>query len=109
MSPITTVALRKAVPVIILRSVPTGFNWGWFSREDPRMHLQTVDRKHEGRYKVWLEKNGKRIFEPEGSIPGKVLKALQAEVTQLRDEIDRLAGMLIEAGANGPAPVVRAA
>ena len=41
---------RKAAPVIILRSVPAGFSWGWFTREDPRMHLQTVDSKNRNRY-----------------------------------------------------------
>ncbi len=84
----TTVKTRKAAPVIILRSIPKDFNWGWFTREDPRMHLQTVDSKHRNQYKVWLERNGKRVFEPLGNIPAKVLKALEAEVTEERVRIE---------------------
>src|SRR5262245_45650558 len=79
---------RKAAPVIVLRSVPTGFNWGWFSREDPRMRLQTVDKKNGNRYKVWLEKDGKRVFEPVGNIPAKILKALEARVKEQRRHIE---------------------
>jgi hypothetical protein len=87
----------KAAPVIILRSVPTGYSWGWFTREDPRMHLQTVDRKNRNRYKVWLEKNGQRVFEPAGSIPAKILKPLEAEVKELRRHIEgRWTDLMIE-------------
>jgi hypothetical protein len=75
-------------PVIILRSVPTGFSWGWYPREDTRMHLQTVDKKNRNRYTVWLEKGGKRLFEPVGNIPAKVLKALEAEVKEQRRHIE---------------------
>ena len=90
---------RKAAPVIILRSVPTGFNWGWFNRGDPRMHLQTVDRKNRNRYKVWLEKNGKRVFEAVGNIPVKILKALEAEVREQRRHIEgRWTELMIENG-----------
>lgn len=66
--------------MIILRSVPTGYSWGWFAREDPRMHVQTVDAKHRSDYKVWLEAKGKRTFEPVDSIPSKVIKPLEAKV-----------------------------
>jgi hypothetical protein len=65
--------------MVILRNVPAGYHWGWYSREDQRMHLQTVDSKHSNQYKVWLERDGKRAFEPETAIPAKVLKALQKE------------------------------
>jgi len=34
----------------ILRDVPSGHKWGWYSREDQRMHLQSVDGKY--KYKV---------------------------------------------------------
>ena len=77
----TRLAKGKVAPVIILRSVPTGYSWGWFAREDSRMHLQTVDKKNRNRYKVWLE-NGMRTFEPAESIPAKILKPLEAEVNQ---------------------------
>jgi hypothetical protein len=88
---------RKAAPVIILRSVPTGFSWGWFTREDSRMHLQTVDRKNRHRYEVWLEKDGRRVIEPVGSIPAKILKPLEAEVIKLRRHIEgRWTDLMIE-------------
>src|ERR1022692_1949001 len=41
----TSVTKRKKAPkmTVILRGLPKGFDWGWYSREDPRMHLQIVD------------------------------------------------------------------
>src|SRR5271156_613578 len=71
---------------IVIRNVPKGYNWGWYSREDPRMHLQTVDWKHH--YKIWLEDNGKRIFEPVGAIPSAVLKKLTEEVSAHRTFVE---------------------
>jgi hypothetical protein len=79
---------KRGTPVIILRSVPKGYSWGWFSREDARMHLQSVDSKNFGRYKVWLEKDGKRTFEPVSNIPANVLKTLAAEVKKLRRHVE---------------------
>jgi hypothetical protein len=73
---------------VILRDVPGGYNWGWFSREDSRMHLQTVDDVHRNLYKVWLEKKGTRLFEAAGPVPAKVLKKLQAEVARLRRHLE---------------------
>ena len=96
----TTAKNRKAGEMtVILRGVPKGFDWGWYSREDPRMHLQIVDGKNPGRYKVWLEKDGKRIFEPVGKIPGKTLKVLEAEVKNLRRFVEaRWTNLMIENG-----------
>ena len=74
--------------MIVLRSVPKGYSWGWFSREDSRMHLQTVDSKNLGRYKVWLENDGKRVFESVGNISAKVMKTLEAEVKKSRRHIE---------------------
>jgi hypothetical protein len=73
---------------VVLRDVPPGYNWGWYSREDQRMHLQTVDREHKNQYKVWLEANDKRVFEPAGPIPAAILKKLKAEVARRRAPID---------------------
>ena len=89
---------KKAGPMtVILREVPPGFDWGWFSREDPRMHLQTVDSKNLNRYKVWLEADGHRAFEPVGRIPGKTLKVLESEVKKLRRHIEgRWVNLMIE-------------
>jgi hypothetical protein len=63
---------------VILPNVPKGINWGWYSREDTRMHLQTVDSKNRNVYKVWLEDNGNRIFDPATPIPSKILTKLEA-------------------------------
>lgn len=73
---------------IVLRDVPPGYNWGWFSREDQRMRLQTVDRKHQVEYKVWLESSGKRVFEPAGPIPAAISKKLRAEVARRRAPVE---------------------
>jgi hypothetical protein len=50
---------------VILRDAPAPLNWGWFSNEDPRMHLQTLNRENRGRneLKAWLEKGGRRVIE----------------------------------------------
>ena len=73
----------------ILRNIPAGYHWGWYSREDPRLHLQVVDEKHKSlKYKVWLERNGKRVFEPVGDIPAKILVALHAELEKNRDVVE---------------------
>jgi hypothetical protein len=80
---------KREPAMIILRGVPKGYHWGWFSREDPRMHLQVVDRPHSGLgYKVWLEEKGKRIFEPAGPIPASILKRLRTEVASQRRLIE---------------------
>jgi hypothetical protein len=73
----------------ILQDVPPGYDWGWYSREDPRMHLQAVDREHKAlKYKVWLESRQRRVFEPATPIPAKVLKRLEAEVARRRGSIE---------------------
>jgi hypothetical protein len=95
----TTISKKKKAQkmTVILRGVPKGFNWGWYSREDPRMHLQLVDTKSLDRYKVWLEKGGKRVFEPVVKIPAKPLKGLEAEVKALRRHIEgRWTNLMIE-------------
>ena len=74
---------------IIIRDRPPTYDWGWFSREEPRMHLQTVDKDHRRlHFKIWLEKAGRRVFEPEPGIPAKILKVVQAEILQQRDRIE---------------------
>jgi|SRR6516165_5695170 hypothetical protein len=75
----------NTMPVVI-RNVPPGCNWGWYSREDPRMHLQALEETHP--YKVWLENRGQRVIEPVGKIPAKVLKSLQKEIADKRQWIE---------------------
>jgi len=81
-------ARRPGTMPVVIRNVPPGHNWGWYSREDPRMHLQSVDAQH--RYKVWLEDKGKRILQSVGSIPRKVIKAFENAVADRRQFIEDL-------------------
>ena len=76
---------RDRMPAIV-KNVPGDHHWGWYSEEDQRMHLQSVERKYG--YKVWLEDKGKRTFEPVGKIPAKVLKALREHVAAHRQLIE---------------------
>src|SRR5207249_1383063 len=74
---------------VILRDTPASYDWGWFSREEQRMHLQLVDKDHcHLHYKVWLESKGRRVFDPEPGIPGKVLKTLANKVAETRERIE---------------------
>jgi hypothetical protein len=74
---------------VIVCATPPTYNWGWFSREDQRMHVQTVDRAHlHLHYKVWLERQGRRVIEPEPGIPPKVFKALKAVIVKERVRVD---------------------
>ncbi len=84
MSSSTTISKSKKAQrmAVVLPNVPKGINWGWYSREDTRMHLQTVDSKNRNVYKVWLEKNGKRIFEPATPIPAKILSKFEEVANQ---------------------------
>jgi hypothetical protein len=88
LKPTQTAERPRLVMPVILRDIPPGYHWGWYSREDQRMHLQTVDRKHQNEYKVWLEEHGKRVIQPVADIPAKVLKRLQAEIAKRRVAIE---------------------
>lgn len=80
---------------VIVKGVPPGHNWGCYSREDPRMHLQSVDQKYD--YKVWLEDQGKRTFEAAGKVPVKVLKSLREAVGAKRQFIeDNWVGLMLD-------------
>jgi hypothetical protein len=93
-----TTKARTPMPVII-RDTPPGYDWGWYSREDARMHLQTVDEQHRNEYKVWLENRGRRTCEPAAKIPSKVVKAIQTAVARKRQTIeDRWVSLMIRKG-----------
>jgi hypothetical protein len=81
----------KEAMAVVLRNV-ADHDWGWFSREDPRMHLQTVEdgaRKGHNKVHVWLENKGKRTFEGvTGNIPSYDLKKLKTKVDAERDQIE---------------------
>jgi hypothetical protein len=82
-------AQRSKPVAIVLHDVPPTYDWGWFSREDPRMHLQNVDKDHKHlHYKVWMEDKGKRVVHAEPGIPAKVLKALRNEIAKQRERIE---------------------
>ncbi|HYV36231.1 MAG TPA: hypothetical protein VE988_11035 [Gemmataceae bacterium] len=99
--------LRKARPKkktphampVVLRNIPPGYDWGWYSREDPRMHLQTVDERHKNDHKVWLENGGRRAVEVAKDTPAKILKSLRAAIAVNRQTIeDRWASFMIRQG-----------
>lgn len=73
---------------VILRNVISR-NWGWFSRENERMHLQTLDDKGQPQ-KVWLEERGQRVCEPAAdcTLPGSELKKLREKVQLERSFIE---------------------
>lgn len=52
------------------------------------MHLQSLGKEYE--YRVWLEQSGKRVFQPEGKIPSKVLRSLSAKLTENRRPVEDL-------------------
>lgn len=80
----------RGEPMIVLRNV-AGHDWGFFTREDPRMHIQTMEegaRKGPKSAKVWLERDGARIFEATGPLSGKQLKNLEEAVADERTNIE---------------------
>lgn len=86
----TNAKMPKVDMAVIIRNVPPTYNWGWFSREDQRMHVQTVDRAHlQLNYKVWLERQGRRVIEPEPGIPPKIFKSLQAVILKERIRLEQ--------------------
>ena len=86
-------AARKRKPrpamTVLIRDKPPTYDWGWHSREDQRMHLQSVDKDHRRlHYKVWLEEKGRKVIQPEPGIPAKVLKILKNEIIAQRGRIE---------------------
>jgi hypothetical protein len=79
--------IDKTAMAVLIRNVAK-HNWGYFSREDERMHLQTVDQDSlEGPKKVkfWLENRGRRTFEiAVGKLDGALSKQLESKVTAQR-------------------------
>ncbi len=61
----------------IVHNVPNGVDWGFYSNEEPRMHLQVV-RPRRADLKAWLEEEGKRVFKPVGEWPASYRRALSA-------------------------------
>ena len=82
---------QKTAMAVVLRDV-AHHNWGWFSNEDQRMHIQTVDsdaRNGPSRIKVWLETKGQRGFNlGEGTLPGADIRKLKSKVDAERGTIE---------------------
>jgi hypothetical protein len=82
----TVAAERKPRMPVIVRNVPSGYDWGWHSREDQRMHLQTLGKPPS--CKVWLEQKGERAFQPVGKVPSKLLRPLREFLAEQRQAVE---------------------
>jgi hypothetical protein len=96
----TRQAREIAAMPVILSNIPPGFDWGWHSREEPRMHLQVVEpRIPKEKYKIWLEAHGRRVIEADDPIQSRVWKAVSAAITKHRQFIeDRWVRFMIRKG-----------
>jgi hypothetical protein len=78
----------QAMPKL-LRQVG-GIDWGFFSEQETRLHLQSLGAVKE--YKVWLECGGSRCFEdaePRGNVlPPKIRRELYAATIQNRYPVE---------------------
>lgn len=73
----------------ILKGAPAPLDWGFYSEEEPRMHLQTMNPNKHGDYKYFLERDGQRVLEPALALPNnKMLKSFAAEVRAKSDLIE---------------------
>jgi hypothetical protein len=80
-------AIRKiSAPPHVIDSAGD-YSWGFFSREDPRMHLQSTG-KHRNEYHVWLEKNGNRVFEPDKGDSNTVFSKLYDALKKKEDHVE---------------------
>lgn len=79
----------KTVMAVVIRDAPPTYNWGWFSREDRWIHVQTVDRQHiRLHYKARLEDRGARVFIPDKDIPPKVTKELLKAIREQEESVE---------------------
>lgn len=77
---------------VLLRQV-SDHDWGFFSREDDRLHVQTVDRGFlygPKKAKVWLENKGQRSFEVAemGSLSPKKIGELKKSIDDNKELIE---------------------
>ncbi len=93
-------AAEEEPVAVILRDVPPPMNWGWFSREDQRMHLQTVNKENQApnQYKAWLEDRASWAITWEKKPPNaKDAKAVEKAIDGQRTQIQALwAAFMIE-------------
>jgi hypothetical protein len=74
---------------VLIHGVPSGWNWGWWSDNVPRLHLVPVDVDHHRAGRIWLEGvDGKRTFVVEGGIPESVVRDVQVIIAEDRPQIE---------------------
>jgi len=86
---------EKQAMATIFRHLTGTIDWGFFTDEHERMHLQTVDKEHKTKDKkirVHLERLGKRIFEverrPDDPKLRKAVQDLQEKLLTERDVVE---------------------
>jgi hypothetical protein len=70
--------ISEHVLPVLIRNTPAGFNWGFYSAEEPRMHLQTLPGAEP--HKVWLETQGRWSIDKCGKVPAKVFNSLKRKL-----------------------------
>jgi hypothetical protein len=68
-----------------LRRVPPPFDWGLVADDDPRMRLRTLNPERCGEYSYLLERDGRRVLEPEGAPLDEGVFATFAERVRYRE------------------------
>jgi len=96
-------AAEEKPVAVVLRGLPAPLNWGWFSREDQRMHLQTVNKENQSAqtaYKAWLEDSGSwRVIWDKKLPHAKDVKAVEKAIQENREVIEAAwAAFMIEKG-----------
>ena len=57
--------LLSQAATFVLRNI-AGHHWGWFDREEQRMHLEALSLGTSAGPKVWLEEHGRRVCQAAG-------------------------------------------
>ncbi|MBN2193984.1 MAG: hypothetical protein JW751_14310 [Polyangiaceae bacterium] len=82
-------ATRRKTAAVVLRDCPRGWDWGWVIGSEPPMHVIPMMAGSRQLGRVDLEdREGRRIFRPEGRIPNNVLNVLATEVAMHSIEIE---------------------
>lgn len=75
---------------VIYRDRTDNISWGWFTGSGRPMHLQRFDSDKEVARVILLERDGRRVFEPEVGHRRVVLDRLEEHVERHRLQIERL-------------------
>ena len=76
-----------AMPTVIRNAAKQ--DWGFYSDEEQRMHLQTLKPLGEP-YKVWLDSKGTRVFQAATPVPSKVMKELGVKLKTVERNVEGL-------------------